>query len=112
MPLAVHMKVCPGSSLPTVPNHPELPSAAFAVGSQVLVFPELLPARTFAAASSKLSLTGSMSSLLRGRHALVVGLAVSPCGITQELDVGLVRSGGPPQLLMFAETSLQVRVPL
>src|SRR5579859_6414016 len=111
MSFTVHMKVDPGSSVPTAENHPALPSGALAVGSQRLVRPESLAARTAAAAWSKLVSTGSRSSLFRVRHALVLGLAVSPCGITHDVDVGLARSGGPPQLLRLVTTSAQVTVP-
>ena len=107
------MNVSPGSSVPTVSNHPEVPSAAFALGSQVLVFPGSLAARTAAAAWSKLVSTGSRFSLRRvAVHALVAVLAVSPAGIVHDVDDGWVRSGGPPHWLMSVTAWAQGRVPV
>src|SRR5579871_5461174 len=111
MSFAVHMNVCPGSSVPTVPNHPEVPSGAFAVGSQARVFPESVAARTVAAAWSKLVSTGSRFSESRAAHALVSLLTVSPAGTGHDVEFGALRSMGPPHPVTD-RTCSQVAVPL
>src|ERR1700729_4545998 len=101
MSFTVHMNVSPGSSVPTVANHPEVPSAALALGSQVLVFPGSLAARTAEAAWSKFVSTGNRFSLRRAAvHALEAVLTVSPAGIVHDVEDGWLRSGGPPHSLM------------